>query len=84
VESRRWRATISFDKSECISGFVGRPKISVDLLDPVVVALEDVLMRQLYEQGIDGAHSQHQQRLEYDGQPVYDVAIKDLHLGLES
>lgn len=42
------------------------PNISGDLLDPVVVALEDILVRHLDEQSVDGAHSQHQQRLEYD------------------
>lgn len=38
------------------------------LLDTTVVAIKDVLMRQLNEQAIDGAHAQHEQRLEYNRQ----------------
>lgn len=45
------------------------------LLDASVVAIKDILMRQLNEQAIDGAHAQYEQRLEYNRQSTWNKVI---------
>lgn len=54
-------------KKKCVYMWVSR--VTLDhLLDARVVALKDILMRQLDEQAIDGPHAQDEQRFEYNRQ----------------